>query len=95
MNLKFTKNTTTWVVDHNGLSYVRTDYHSKDEFSISWHRSFDWNKEVANKIVSEIELEQMFSQLIIDKMKSNSGQVEESQNISNGDPLSDWIYTPS
>lgn len=50
---------TTWLVEYDGLKYVRTYYHLS--MSVVWSRNFDYHSDIADKIVSEVDLEEIFA----------------------------------
>ena len=65
MNIKNVESQVTWLVECDGLSYVRTLYLRSNGQSIRWNRNFDWSKELDGKILNEEELEKRFSELNI------------------------------
>lgn len=65
MDIKNVESQVTWLVECDGLSYVRTMFLRQSGTSIRWNRNFDWSNELESKILNEEELEKRFSELNI------------------------------
>lgn len=65
MDIKNVESQLTWMVECDGLSYVRTLYIRNNKQFIAWKRNFDWTPEKDKSILSESELEKRFSEINI------------------------------
>lgn len=67
----------SWLIECDGLSYVRYLNISKGEYHISWKRNFDWSADIDTKILPDDMLEKKFFEKEEEKHINNHHQTEE------------------
>lgn len=63
MEIKSIETNTVWLMEHEGLSYVRQMFIREGKQFITWHNNFDSNGSI--EVLEQDELEKLYSEINI------------------------------
>ena len=77
MKIRGVITSTQHFVEADGLEYVRSQFIRYGETVVTWKRNFDWKEAISEKILSDVELEILFTGQFIQHFKEQAENMEE------------------